>query len=217
MMHNEMNDGPKPPEGSGRAGRVRSAAEEAKASGLLTTPTLECLSDEDRKKMAAGVVELLDSMQPSAPQTVFDAALDNFSAMGAHLVGHALNGMIWSGVQAALLNQGQQPRDIPDAMVVIEIDAEATEAHRLAADMVSEMTQATMAGAHASAMEAWSSFVDQVGDDWDMYFMGISAALHQVLFLAHAVLDRDESASEVMGREVYAFRLHDCDRDHPEG
>lgn len=188
-MH-EMSNGPMPPEGSGPSLEDITEA---------TKPDLSCFSDAEQAELGEAVHGVLHAIK--GPGFLFELAMNNFVKLGAHKVGHGLQTMIWSAAQTMMLIHGIKGQDLPLSMVsIINQNPNATEADVAVCEMAQEFTQATLAGAHHTAMDTWRDWVETLGqDDWELYTDGIALLLRQALDISTGTLQDSEMGSAVLG------------------
>lgn len=176
MNHEEISGGPTPPELN---------------MPQLTPPTLGCLEPEERKAVGELVPAVIEAVKTQV-EALIGMAMDNFVAMGSHVVGHGLQTMIWSAFQSSLIRHGQPMHDATTAVVSLaaEDDQPLTEADLAEVEMVTEFVRGTIGGAHVSAMNVWVDWVNSLPADsekgWELYCRGVAALVGQALFIATA-------------------------------
>lgn len=189
-MHEQMNDGPKRPDSG--------------ASPQVTSPDMSCLPEEERQELGLVSMAAIAALKSGSP-VLIDAAMDKLVDLGAHKVGHALQTLLWSSFQAMLMRNGQPPHDAANSLVMITPDPEhsdgLTEGDHLLCEMASEFLRATIAGAHAAAMDAWAKWVDSLAeDDWAYYQKGVVLLMIQALEIATSEMQPGgEEADMVLG------------------
>lgn len=191
-MHDNVGDAPKPPEHN------------HPDMPQLTAPSLACLTPEEQATLHEIGCAIIEGLKPSSSELLLAMALERLVSLGAHMVGHGLNTLVWSSFQAFLVANGQPPHDDAEAMVILAPQGEAlTEADVKMADMVTEFVKASLAGAHASAIGVWADWIETLGEgDWDRYVEGVVAIIKEANSFARGVMQKDEEASEMLGRPM---------------
>lgn len=197
MSHEEIN-APQRPEGTGGF----------PTGPQLTPPSLACLDDEERNRLGDAVSAVLAAVRGPG-QTVFDMAMDNFVDLGAHQVGHGLQSMVWSAFQAAMLINGMPMHDNQGVHVSVLVQGEnLTEADHVMAEMASKFVEATIAGAHSVAMDAWANWCNSLEEgDWPLYCRGIAVLVQQAIYISTAEsVELDETGKAVMGENTMQLK-----------